>query len=211
MEITKFGHSCLLVVIDGVRILLDPGEYSTEQNSLTDLDAVLITHEHRDHLSMESLKEVMKNNLNVKIYTNGSVKAILEKEGVESELIVHGQTLMVNGVSLEGVGKKHAVVVNSIPPAENVGFLIGGRLFYPGDALTLPGKVIEVLALPTAAPWAKMSEIVDYAISVKPHVAFPVHDAILSSPEMMQGLLMKVLQEAEIEFKPVEIGVTYPF
>ncbi len=93
----------------------------------------------------------------------------------------------------------------------NVGFMIAGRLFYPGDALTLPEKPVEVLALPAAAPWAKLSEIVDYAIAVKPTVAFPVHDSILAHPSMMQGMLVPVFSGAGIEFKPVELDTEYEF
>jgi L-ascorbate metabolism protein UlaG (beta-lactamase superfamily) len=220
MKITKFGQSCLLIETKAakeregggeVRIILDPGAFSTAQNELTNVDLVLITHEHMDHLQIDSLKQILAHNPDVEILTNVSVQKILENEDIGSEVIVHGEVVTKKGVTIEGVGEKHAIMVNSIPPADNVGFMIANRFFYPGDALTLPGKSVEILALPTVAPWSKMSEIIDYAIAVHPNVAFPVHDSILAEPTMMQGMFVKVLGDAGVTFKPVELGTSYEF
>ena len=98
-----------------------------------------------------------------------------------------------------------------MPQIDNVGFIISEKFFYPGDALTEPGKAIEILALPTAAPWAKLSEIVDYAQAVHPKVAFPVHDSILANPEMMQGMFVGILETAGMKFQPVELNKEYEF
>ena len=82
MKSTKFGHCCLLVEENGVRILTDPGSYSTQQTQVKNIDFVLITHEHEDHLHVDSLKALLENNPQAKIITNKSVGALLEKEGI---------------------------------------------------------------------------------------------------------------------------------
>ena len=46
---------------------------------------------------------------------------------------------------------------------------------------------MEVLGLPTAAPWLKLSEAVDLLRAVRPRLAFPVHDAVLSTPQIWYG------------------------
>ena len=211
MKITKFGQSCLLIEENGARIILDPGIFSTAQNDLMNIDLVLITHAHADHLDIASLKQIIEHNRSVEILTNPSVQQVLEAEDIVSTVLAHGEVVTKKGITIEGVGEKHAVMVNSIPPPDNVGFIVADRFFYPGDALTVPGKNIEILALPTAAPWAKMSELVDYAITLKPKISFPIHDSILAEPNMMHGLFLKVLSDERIDFKPVELNQEYEF
>ena len=48
MQITHFGHSCLLVELDGTRILFDPGNFSHGFDGLTGLDAILVAQEAGD-------------------------------------------------------------------------------------------------------------------------------------------------------------------
>lgn len=211
MKITKFGQSCLLIEESGARIILDPGTFSTAQNSLQNIDMILITHEHGDHFSMDSVKEILKNNPEAKIFTTTAVMEILNKEGISSTVVANGETVTEKGITIEGVGELHAVLVNQMPQSQNVGFIIAGRLFYPGDAFTLPGKEIEILALPAAAPWAKLSEVVDYAIAAKPKIAFPVHDSILAHPSMMHRYVLKILGDLGIEFRPIELDTGYEF
>jgi len=82
MKITKFAHSCLLVEDGSARILFDPGNYSTKQNELRNLDAILVTHEHQDHYDLNNVKAILGNNPNVQIQTNQGVGAALNKDGV---------------------------------------------------------------------------------------------------------------------------------
>jgi L-ascorbate metabolism protein UlaG (beta-lactamase superfamily) len=201
----------MLVEEGGVRILFDPGSFSTTQNELTGLEALLITHEHGDHLTMDSVKAIVANNPDVQIFTNKSVHALLEKEGIASTVLMHGEKAGIKGISIEAVGKDHAILISGVPPIENVGFMVAERLFYPGDALTIPATQVEILALPAAAPWSKISEIIEYAIAIKPKVAFPVHDSILAMPQMMSGFFTPTLASHGIEFRPIEIEVPLEF
>ena len=58
----------------------------------------------------------------------------------------------------------------------------------PGDALTVvPTEPLEVLFLPTAAPWQKLSEAVTYLRAVAPRTAVPIHQGILAVPGMYYG------------------------
>lgn len=205
MKTTKFGHCCMLIEEGAARILFDPGVFSTQQNDLKNIDVVLITHEHADHFHVDSVKALLKNNPQLKIITNTSVGKLLEKEGISFSVVEHGQTHDENGVSIEAFGEEHALMHSSIEPFQNTGYFIANKLFYPGDAFTNPGKHVEILALPVAGPWMKLSEAIDYALEVKPNICFPVHEGILKSPGSTHLIPPQVLESEGIAFKVLEI------
>jgi L-ascorbate metabolism protein UlaG (beta-lactamase superfamily) len=211
MKITKFGHCCLLIEENGVRILTDPGTYSTQQNEVKNIDFVLITHEHADHFHIDSLKTLLKNNPQAKVVTNKSVGALLEKEGIAFSVVEDGQKFDASGVLIEGFGKNHALMYTSIPPIQNTGYFIANKLFYPGDAFTNPGKQVEILALPVAGPWMKLPEAIDYALLIKPETCFPVHEGILKAPGTTHRIPPQILEPKGIKFVVLEIDKEHEF
>ena len=184
MRITKYGHCCLLVEERELRILTDPGTYSSGYETVRDIDLILLTHEHPDHFHLDSLKKVLENNPRAKVVTNHGVGALMQQESLMFELLEHGQSRKDKEVLIEGVGQEHAVIYPTIPNVANTGYFIGGKLFYPGDALTNPERPVDILALPVIGPWVKISEAADYARALKPKTWFPVHDGILRNPAM---------------------------
>jgi L-ascorbate metabolism protein UlaG (beta-lactamase superfamily) len=180
MRLTKFGHSCLLVEEGGARVLLDPGSFSEGFQELEGLTAVCLTHQHPDHLDAERLRPVLDRNPGVRVIGDeGSAKALGEA-GADVEVVHDGDELELGGLAVAVAGRDHAAVHPDVPVVPNVGYLVGGRLFHPGDALTLPGGPVQVLAVPAGAPWLKLAEAVDYLRRVAPRVAVPVHEKVLS-------------------------------
>lgn len=206
MKITKLGHCCLLIEEGEARILTDPGVFSTSQNELNNLDALLITHEHADHLHIDSLKEVLAHNPQALVITNTAVASLLKEAGMLYTLIKDGADLTVKGVTITAIESPHAEIYNTMPRVLNTGFMIGGLLFYPGDAFINPKTAIEILALPVAGPWMKMSEAIDYALLLKPKQAFPVHDGILKNPTMFHPQFGRVLEANHIQFTSMAEG-----
>lgn len=177
MKITKLGHCCLLIETKGKRILTDPGSYTIEAHSkLENIDYILFTHEHQDHYHLDSLKIILENNPQTVIYSGSSVSELLDNGGIKNKMVKNGESVLLGEVSLVGIGEKHAEMHSSISLSSNIGFLIDERLWYPGDAFTNPERKVEILALPVSGPWMKIGEAIDYAILLKPKVAFPVHD-----------------------------------
>ena len=199
MKITKLGHCCLLIEIRNKKILTDPGSYTVEGHSkLEDLDYILFTHEHQDHYHLESLKVILEKNPQAVVYANTSVSELLEKEGVTHTKVDHKQNISLGDIPVIGIGEKHALMNSSIPISSNLGFLIDSKLWYPGDAFTNPERPVEILALPVSGPWMKISEAIDYALMIKPKVAFPVHDGTRFGSA--HNLPAKILPAAHIEF-----------
>jgi len=206
MKVTKFGHCCLLIEENGLRILTDPGNYTTAQNELKNIDIVLITHEHADHLHIDSLKIVLANNPQAKIITNSSVGILLTKEGMVYSIVDDGKQVTERGVIIEGFGKEHAEIYKTWKVVENTSYFIGQKLFYPGDAFYEPKRPVEILALPVAGPWLKISETIKYALAVKPKKCFPVHDGSLKTPGANHNIPSVILPQNGIEFLALEIG-----
>jgi L-ascorbate metabolism protein UlaG (beta-lactamase superfamily) len=211
MQITKLGHCCLLIKEKNITILTDPGAYSEGQNKIIGIDLILITHEHFDHLHIDSLRIVLQNNPSAKIITNKGVGKLLNKENIAYELVEHGESTDFKGIKIEGFGEKHADVYPSITPVDNTGYFIAERFFYPGDQLTNPNKPIDILALPVAGPWLKISEAVDYAKILKPKKVFPVHDAMIRPDRLGSAhfLPQMELTKDEIEFIVLDEGKEY--
>lgn len=209
MKVTKFGHCCLLIEVNNIKILTDPGEFSTLQDQATQISIVLITHEHADHLHVDSLKRVLQNNPLAKVITNSSVGKILSEQGILFSVVEDGQHITQNEILIEGHGESHALVYEDMPRMMNTGYFINNEFFYPGDALTDPKKSIKTLALPMEAPWLKTSECIDYALKLKPDRCIPVHDGRLKTPEMAVFMPKKVLEQNGIKFESLEIGKEY--
>src|SRR6266568_9234040 len=168
MRLTKFGHSCLLVEEQRARMLLDPGTLSGGFEELEGLTAVLYTHQHADHLDAERLRGVLDRNPAARVVSDEGTARLLGEAGAEVEVVREGDELEIGGVGVRVAGREHAVIHPEIPVVPNVGYLVGGRLFHPGDAFTLPGQPTEVLAVPVGAPWLKVSESIDYLREVGP-------------------------------------------
>lgn len=208
MKITKFGQCCLLVEDEGKRILTDPGRFSVSQNEVKDLDIILITHEHTDHLHSESLTEIIKNNPQAKVITNESVGKILTELGVSFKVLPETTPTECCGVTLEAFDGIHAEIFEEIGQVQNTGYFIAEKLFYPGDSYTEPNKPVSILALPVAGPWCKAADAIAYAIRVNPEKAFPVHDAVLNEAglALTHGIFKTQLANKGIEFVGVVNG-----
>ncbi len=213
MTITKFGHCCILIEVKEKRILVDPGRFSTGQNQLTDIDIVLITHEHADHCHTESVLQIVANNPDVIIVTNTSVATLLQSLEIEAHVIEGRDRANVADVSLEAFDGEHVEIFEEFGLVQNTGYLVEDHFFFPGDAYTVPNKQVKVLALPVSGPWCKIADAIRYALVVKPAVAFPVHDATLN--EAGQAVTYphfeRELSKASIEFLVLESGVAREF
>ncbi|MEN9604905.1 MAG: hypothetical protein RJB39_590 [Candidatus Parcubacteria bacterium] len=137
---------------------------------------ILITHEHPDHLHAESLQEVLKHNPEAVVITNSSVGKVLDGLNIQYSVTEGRANTTVKDVLIEAFDGKHGELFGDFGIVQNTGYFIDNKLFYPGDSFTNPEKAVDVLALPVAGPWVKIGDAIQYALEVKPRVAFPVHE-----------------------------------
>jgi len=180
MRITKFGHACVRIEHDGQVVVIDPGAF-TEPEAVDGATAVLVTHEHADHLHVDHLRAT-----DAPVFTIEAVRAqIAEEDRAVADrvtLVSPGEQVDV-GLPVTVVGELHAVIHEDLPRVHNSGYVVDVgslRLYHPGDALTPPGGPVDVLFLPVHAPWSKISEVIDFGRSVGAPRAVAVHDGLLN-------------------------------
>jgi L-ascorbate metabolism protein UlaG (beta-lactamase superfamily) len=208
MKIKKLGHCCMVLEINGKRIMTDPSnsDYGGDSISETGLSAILITHEHGDHLHIETLKEVLKNNPEAIVISNTSVGKLLTEAGIAFTKVEDGEDYMLYDILIKGFGDKHAQIYEDYGQVQNTGYMIN-EFCYPGDSFNIPPSKVDILALPVLGPWMKMKDAIDYAKEIKPRIVFPVHDAILKPfATFIYGIPQHFLSQVGIEFKKLEIG-----
>jgi L-ascorbate metabolism protein UlaG (beta-lactamase superfamily) len=199
MRITKFGHACVRIEQDGRSLVVDPGMF-TEPEAVDGAGAVLVTHEHPDHLDVDRLRRA-----EVPVFTGeGAARALQEQapDVAERVQVVHaGDEVEAAGLRVSVHGEQHAVIHQDIPRIVNTGFCVEDEVFHPGDSFTAPPHPMPVLLVPVHAPWMRLAEAVDFARAHASTSAVAVHDGLLNdngltvTRRVMGGLLEASGQE----------------
>jgi L-ascorbate metabolism protein UlaG (beta-lactamase superfamily) len=201
VKLTKFPHACVRIEEHGGTLVLDPGTFSDAATALRGADAVLITHEHVD---ADALRAAAADRPGLAVWTHPDVAAQLDLP-VEVTGVEPGAEFEAAGFAVRVFGDRHAHIHEDVPDIPNNAYLIGGRVYYAGDAFSLPGVEVETLLVPIGAPWMKLAEAIDYVRAVAPVRAHPTHDAVLSAAG--QGISDNWLaQRGGTDYSRLEIG-----
>jgi L-ascorbate metabolism protein UlaG (beta-lactamase superfamily) len=190
MELTKHGHACVVLSDGERRLVIDPGAF-TEPSALDGASAVLITHEHADHFVPDRVRAALDADPALEVWTNKSVAAQLEGLGGRVHVVGNGDAVTAAGFEVTVHGELHAEIHPDVPRIANIGFLVNGQVFHPGDALIVPDQPVETLLVPMHAPWSRTADLIDYVRAVHADQAFGVHDGLLNDTGcgLVTGLL----------------------
>ena len=204
--IRRLTDSCLIVTDDHGTTLIDPGFMTFEseeidRDSIGDVQRILITHEHADHVSPPFVRWLIDRGDDVRVHANEAVAAILEPHDIAVS------TTDPDGVTSEDV--LHEMIPTGATPP-NRSYTLENLLTHPGDSYQ-PSASAPVLALPLLAPWGSATASVQFARRLGPRQVIPVHDFYLSSSgrSWIAGLVRSVLAADDIELVPLDWGESY--
>jgi L-ascorbate metabolism protein UlaG (beta-lactamase superfamily) len=223
--VTYFGHSTLLLEVDGVRLLTDPllrpqvtflhrVVPAVDLSTLHNLDAVLISHLHYDHLDIPSLRKLEPG---IRVIVPAGAKLILQKHGFENvEEIRANEQVEVRQLLIQAVPAEH---VHSRGPfgqtADCLGYIIRGSAscYFPGDTRLFPAMAdfsrdIDLALMPVWG-WGynkgKMHMSPKQAAQalqlIQPRIAVPIHWGTYAP------IGARLLKPAYLSFPPIEFTV----
>lgn len=214
MKIAKLGHCCLVLEDNGRKVLTDPGFFTTEPvKTVTGVNVILITHEHGDHYHIESIQAVLANNPGAVVVSNSAVAKLLAEKNITCTVVGDAQSATVADTLIEGFGKDHAPIYGTLNLVENTGYFLNNKFYFPGDSFYNPKRPVDVLALPTAGPWMKISEAIDFMKAIKPRIGFPVHDGMIvpGFGGFVATMVQNLVKEVGTEFVPLGAGENREF
>jgi L-ascorbate metabolism protein UlaG (beta-lactamase superfamily) len=170
LTLTRFTHACVRLERDGRVLVVDPGIWS-EPAALTGADAVLVTHEHLDHVDRLRLA-----GLGAPVFAPAGA----DIPDLAFEPLAVGEGREIAGFRVQAFGGRHAEGIPGQPVAANLGYLIDGEVYHPGDSLDRPGVPVPTVLVPAAGPWLAVRDAIGFLRDVAPERAFPIHDVLLT-------------------------------
>jgi L-ascorbate metabolism protein UlaG (beta-lactamase superfamily) len=208
MRISKYEHALLVVEQAAAQLVIDPGSYSNLP-ALQNVVAVVFTHLHDDHTSLEHAQTISRNFPAVKMF--GTQEVVEKLTGLDVQAVYHGDHYEVGPFQIDFYGDLHQVIHRSIPLVQNVGVMINSRLYYPGDSYTFPEQSVEVLACPTSAPWLRISDVIDFLDLIRPKKCFATHNALLSEQghALQNNRVQQIVEKHGGEFRYLNVGESW--
>jgi L-ascorbate metabolism protein UlaG (beta-lactamase superfamily) len=202
-QLTKFTHACVRLDDGDRSLVIDPGVFSEVETALDGAGAVLITHEHADHLDEAKLRAAARADSRLRIWAPAGVAASLADLGEQVVAVSSGESFDAAGFAVRTFGGQHALIHPAIPVIANLGYLIDEDVYHPGDSFSVPSADVRTLLLPTNAPWSKASEVIDFAVAVRAPRTFQIHDSLVTDvyAGMVEGHLQRISGPFGVEFQ----------
>ncbi|MCC3276902.1 MULTISPECIES: MBL fold metallo-hydrolase [unclassified Arthrobacter] len=213
MKMTKYTHSCVRFEQGGNVLVLDPGTFSEVDEALDGAHAILVTHEHADHLDRTRVFAQMQQQPGLELFAPQSLADLLRADAPDLAARIHevqpNTAFTIAGFGIQTFGGQHALIHPLIPMVANIGYLVEGRVYHPGDSLVVPnGLRPRTVLVPVHAPWSKLGEVLDFVIATGAERAYPIHDALLNETGlgMVEGHVTRFGKTYGTEYRHLSAG-----
>jgi L-ascorbate metabolism protein UlaG (beta-lactamase superfamily) len=169
VRIIKYTHSCVRLERAGRALVIDPGIWS-EPSALRGADAVLVTHEHADHVDALGVA-----GLGVPVFAPAGASI----PGLSTQPMTADERRQVAGFTVRAVGAGHAKIHNGLPDCAHLAYLIDG-VYHPGDSVHVPDATVSTLLVPMHGSWLKTDEAIEFVRAVAPDRAIGIHEGQLN-------------------------------
>ncbi len=179
MKVTKYPQSHLVIEKDGKKIMIDPGDLTFDNGfkvaDFKDVETILVTHIHPDHLAQEHLDELKQLVDGKKVFGNNEVVEKLGEFGVECEEVTDRQKFSVSGFEIEPIELAHFRATSNITMPKNTGYVLDGVFFDAGDGYELKGLTVDNAALALGGPSVSSVGVLEFIQSLGAKVYIPIH------------------------------------
>ncbi|AIT60720.1 MBL fold metallo-hydrolase [Corynebacterium doosanense] len=203
MKITRRIHSCVEISDGDTTVVLDPGGFGTPDN-LAEVDAVLITHIHPDHVDADALTAARATNPELRIYGPEGLRELID---ADYNVVADGDTFSLGSLNVEVRETPHEKIINSKELPENLGYLFNDTVLHPGDSMAaIPD--MEVVLVPISGPWLRMLMVDEYLAAHRPKRFIGVHDGVDNDNglTLRGGLLRQLAKDHGVEYLPLKPG-----
>jgi len=204
LVITFIGHSSLMFNYQDRNIFIDPVSQVADFSGFPKADAILVTHDHGDHLDAETIKSLTKEGTEV------FMTKLCQKKLPGGKVFGNGEFLIAAGVPVEVVAAYNIVSKrgNGIPyhpKGDGNGYVLKFgqfKVYVPGDTELIPEmsklKDIDILFLPVAEPYTMpVGMAAEAARMINPKILYPYHFNN-SNPDDLKRMLMDTSIEVRI-------------
>jgi len=206
VQITKLGHSCVLVKTENRIAIFDPGVWSThfKIDEIEHIDRIVITHEHGDHFDIDKIKQLADKFPDSHLVSNQEVAAKAKAAGIK---LMHREETRC---TVKFTSSHEQLPIPSVTAPDQNGYHFDQSFTSPGDSHSF-SETMGVLAMPLIAPWGNTRDAVNKILELKPEYVLPVHDWHYTeeAKKWLSDLIEPDLEKANIKLLPSHSGITH--
>lgn len=209
LKITFIGHGTMMFTFGDLVIHIDPVAEMGDYGELPKADILLLTHDHPDHLDLDLVKQLRKED------------TVIVSDGASAEKVTgcrvmkNGDTETVKGINIEAVPAYNLIHMRSPGnPFHPKGYANGyvmifgdKKVYVASDTENIPElrdlSGVDVAFLPMNLPYTMTPEMAaDAALSFMPKILYPYHFGETDTSKLID--LLKDHPEIEVRIREMQ-------